>query len=167
MLSEHNELRLKTLFEICHDLDKNDKRIAFTHGAFDMFHYGHLYLLRQTAKLCDYLIVGIESDDNISKYKTYRRPIINETKRLEIISELKCVNAAFINRGELENEWYEELCKQFKIKLITTGGNFGYKDQIRSRADKVKADLKIFKTIDINSTTHIIDCILEKYQTRS
>ena len=40
--SDHNELQLDTIFSICHNLNRNGKVIGFTHGTFDLFHYGHL-----------------------------------------------------------------------------------------------------------------------------
>ncbi len=50
-----SEARLEKIFEIAHKLKKNNKRIVFTHGGFDLFHYGHLHLLKESRKLGDYL----------------------------------------------------------------------------------------------------------------
>jgi cytidyltransferase-like protein len=162
MLREHNELELDTLFRLCHNLNINDKRIAFTHGAFDLFHYGHLSLLRETKKICDFLIVGIESDVNVIKYKSIKRPIINEQRRLEIVSELHCVNAAFINRNDMTDDWYLELYKNFKADLVTVGINFGYKNLMLERMARTKTKFEVLNT-EYDSTTTIIESIIHRY----
>jgi len=76
-------LALETLFRLTHDLRKNGKIIGFTHGAFDLFHSGNLRFLKDSSKLCDFLIVGVESDQNIPGYKSQNRPVIQENDRVK------------------------------------------------------------------------------------
>ncbi len=66
-------------------------KIGYTQGTYDMFHIGHLNLLRQAKAQCEKLIVGINSDALVEKYKN-KTPIINEHERVEIIKELRCVD---------------------------------------------------------------------------
>lgn len=66
-------------------------KIGYTQGTYDMFHIGHLNLLRQAKEQCEKLIVGINSDSLVEKYKN-KTPIINEHERVEIIKELRCVD---------------------------------------------------------------------------
>lgn len=66
-------------------------KIGYTQGTFDMFHIGHLNLLRNAKKECEILIVGVNSDDLVQKYKN-KTPVISENDRLEIVRELKCVD---------------------------------------------------------------------------
>lgn len=159
MLTEHNEYSLETIFSICHDLHKNGKTIGFTHGAFDLFHYGHLHLLRRSAENVDFLIVGVEQDINISSYKASQRPIIPETKRLEILNEIRCVNLSFVNRFPVKEDVYEAFCKNMKVDLLTHGSSHAYKDKLQSRAEKLKMELLEVDIVPTNSTTEIIQKI--------
>jgi glycerol-3-phosphate cytidylyltransferase len=66
-------------------------KIGYTQGTFDMFHIGHLNLLRQAKKMCEKLIVGINSDALVQQYKN-KTPVVNENDRMEIVRELRCVD---------------------------------------------------------------------------
>ena len=77
--------------------------IGYTQGVFDMFHIGHLNLLRNAKSHCDYLIVGVNADDLVENYK-HKTPVINELDRKSIIENIKCVDEAIIvnTRDKLE-----------------------------------------------------------------
>jgi glycerol-3-phosphate cytidylyltransferase len=70
-------------------------KIGYTQGVFDMFHVGHLNLLNAAKFYCDYLVVGVNSDDLTFSYKR-KKPIISESDRKEIIENIKCVDEATI-----------------------------------------------------------------------
>jgi len=70
-------------------------KIGYTQGTFDMFHIGHLNLLRNAKKYCDILIVGVNSDILVQQYKN-KTPVISEIERAEIIKELRCVDRVII-----------------------------------------------------------------------
>lgn len=67
------------------------KIIGYTTGVYDMFHIGHLHLLKKAKNRCDHLIVGVSTDDLVEEYKK-KRPIIPFEHRLEIIASLKFVD---------------------------------------------------------------------------
>lgn len=77
--------------------DKKTKayKIGYTQGAYDLFHIGHLNLINNAKKMCDYLIVGVNSDKLIEIYKN-KKPVINENDRATIISNLKSVDKVVI-----------------------------------------------------------------------
>lgn len=68
-------------------------RIGYAPGAFDLFHIGHLNLLRRAKARCDYLIAGVVSDEVLFKYKGVT-PVIPLAERLEIVRNVRCVDAA-------------------------------------------------------------------------
>ena len=72
------------------------QKIGFTDGVYDMFHVGHLNMIREAKKRCDYLIVGVHSDEIVEGYKN-RKTIINEQDRREIVGAIKDVDKAVIN----------------------------------------------------------------------
>ena len=66
--------------------------IGYTTGVYDLFHIGHLNLLKNAKGLCDKLIVGV-SVDKLVEYKN-KRAVIPFEERIEIVRNIKCVDAA-------------------------------------------------------------------------
>ena len=71
----------------------NKYKIGYTTGVFDMFHIGHLNILKRAKEQCDYLIVGVSTDEVVESYKN-KKPIIPFEERIAIVGELKCVDEA-------------------------------------------------------------------------
>ncbi len=135
---------------------KSEKVIGFTNGCFDILHIGHLYLLEQAKKNCDYLIVGLNSDDSIKKIKGKKRPINDQNFRIKLLQSLKLVDKVIIFNEETPLKLIEELKPDILIK-----GN-DYKEEEIIGAAFVKAyggRILRIKFKDDISTTNIIDQI--------
>lgn len=65
--------------------------IGYTTGTFDLFHIGHLNIIRRAKELCDYLIVGVSTDELVESYK-HRLPVYKQNERMEIVGSLKYVD---------------------------------------------------------------------------
>ena len=67
------------------------KVIGYTTGVFDMFHIGHLNILKRAKAHCDYLIVGVSTDELCESYK-HKKPIIPFEERKAIVESLRYVD---------------------------------------------------------------------------
>jgi len=65
--------------------------IGYTTGVFDMFHIGHLNIIRRAKEKCDYLIVGVSTDECVQSYKN-KTPIIPFEQRVAIVGAIRFVD---------------------------------------------------------------------------
>lgn len=68
-------------------------KIGYTTGVFDLFHVGHLNILKSAKAQCDYLIVGVTTDEESIRIKN-RKPVIPFKERIEMVSSIKFVDKA-------------------------------------------------------------------------
>ena len=66
-------------------------KIGYTTGVFDMFHIGHLNILKRAKEQCEFLIVGVTTDELCFQRKQ-KYPIICESDRIAIVAEMRCVD---------------------------------------------------------------------------
>ncbi len=66
-------------------------KVGYTTGVFDLFHIGHLNILKKSKELCDYLIVGVSTDELVQEYKN-KTPMIPFSERVAIVEAIKYVD---------------------------------------------------------------------------
>ena len=74
---------------------KEKIKIGYTQGVYDMFHIGHLNLLKHAKEQCDYLIVGVNADRLVQEYK-HKKPIVGEKERMSIVKAIRYVDQCVI-----------------------------------------------------------------------
>ena len=84
------------------------KIVGYTTGVFDLFHIGHLRLLKRAKRHCDYLIVGISTDELVSSYKG-KSPVIPLSDRLEIVSSIKYVDEVVLQTSRDKKQQFLDI----------------------------------------------------------
>ena len=99
---------------------RNNKKIVFTNGCFDLLHVGHVRYLQQAKALGDMLVMGINSDSSVKAVKSESRPVQNQHDRAEILSSLAFVDFVVI----FEEQTPENLIKLVHPDVLTKGGDW-------------------------------------------
>tara|TARA_B100000965_G_scaffold193669_1_gene161685 strand:- start:7010 stop:7474 length:465 start_codon:yes stop_codon:yes gene_type:complete len=88
--------------------ESKKKVIGYTTGVFDMFHIGHLHLLKRAKEQCDHLIVGVSTDELVESYKN-KKPIIPFEDRCEIIDALEIVDEVAVQSHRDKIKQFHEI----------------------------------------------------------
>ena len=99
MLQDSDALRLVSrgaLAPLATTLRARGKRIVTVNGSFDLLHSGHLHILNEARVQGDVLIVGLNSDASVRRYKGPDRPIVTERRRAEMLLALRMVDYVHI-----------------------------------------------------------------------
>jgi D-beta-D-heptose 7-phosphate kinase/D-beta-D-heptose 1-phosphate adenosyltransferase len=133
--------------------------VGLTSGCFDLFHHSHLLFLERCKSKCDKLIVGVDSDELVRATKGDGRPIHDELHRLNLISSLKVVDAAFILR---RIEDLTKIASDFNVSEVYKCQRFADRSWINKTFifGTEKAELVIIPDIPgMVSTTDIVNKI--------
>lgn len=90
--------------------------VVFTNGCFDLFHIGHLEILRQASALGDVLVVGVNSDKSVARIKGPGRPVVPESERVELIAALSFVDYLVVFNEDTPLHLIEEVRPDVLVK---------------------------------------------------
>ena len=134
-------------------------KIGYTTGVYDLFHIGHLNLLKNAKSLCDKLIVGVTTDELVS-YKN-KKAVIPFNERMEIVSNIKYVDLVVPQESMDKMEMWEKL----KFDVMFVGDDWYKSEKWKKYEDDFKAvNVKIvyFPYTKGTSSTLINDILLKQ-----
>ena len=94
-------------------------KVGYTTGVFDMFHIGHLNILKKAKEQCEYLIVGVSTDELVESYKN-KTPIIPFKERVEIVKAIKYVDEVVVQ----ENRDKVKALDKYKFNVMFVGDDW-------------------------------------------
>lgn len=94
-------------------------RIGYTTGVFDMFHIGHLNIIRRAKEMCDYLIVGVTTD-NLCLQRKKKLPVIREEDRISIVEAIKYVDRV-VRQDHMDKL---SAVKEFNVDAVFVGSDW-------------------------------------------
>lgn len=152
------ELHIKSVKEIkkvSKRYRKQNKKVVFTNGCFDLLHKGHVSYLNSAKALGDVLIVGLNSDESVKRLKGENRPINCQDDRAYLLSALECVDYVVI----FDDDTPIELIERVKPDVLVKGADYKDKEVVGS---DIAGETVLIDFIDGKSTTSTIDKILSR-----
>ena len=126
-------------------------KVGYVQGSFDMFHIGHLNIIKNAKSICDYLIVGVNSDEFMYSYK-HKHPVIPVKERIEIIKALKYVDEAHI----VNNMDKLEALEKFHYNALIMGDDYKgteFYNKVEKELKEKKVDVIYFPYTKTTSST--------------
>ncbi len=152
---------IEELTAIRNELRIQNKKVVFTNGVFDILHAGHVDYLCKAKNLGDVLILGLNSDQSVKRIKGDKRPIVPQQERAFILSNLKCIDYITI----FDEDTPYEIIKKLLPDVLIKGADWA-KDKIIGKdiVEKSGGKIETIEFVNIQSTTNIIQTILDRYK---
>lgn len=135
-------------------------KVGYTTGVYDMFHIGHLNIIRRAKEQCDYLIVGVSTDENVKTYK-HKTPVIPYEQRKAIVEAIRYVDQVVPQ----ENMDKFAAWEKYHFDAIFHGDDWKGSDMYNEIEAKLKAvgcDMVFLPHTDGVSSTDIVKKIHDK-----
>jgi len=151
---------LSELIEVRLRWKSSRKKVVFTNGVFDILHRGHVEYLAAAKSLGDKLIVGINSDASVRKIKGPRRPVVVESDRAFLVSQLVPVDAVCI----FEQETPYDLISALIPDILVKGADWKVDDVVgKDVVERSGGKVLTLPLVPRHSTTLVIERIKELY----
>lgn len=134
-------------------------KIGYTTGVFDLFHIGHLNILKKAKEQCEYLIVGVTTDEEVFRVKK-NKPIIPFKERSAIVNSIKYVDEVVAE----SNTDKVEAWKKLKFNAIFKGDDWKGTSQWKKYEEEFsrkKVDVIYFPYTEGTSSTYLKKVLFE------
>lgn len=134
---------------------KSDTRIVLIGGCFDVLHYGHIRFLKEAKNAGDYLLVALESDDNVKRRKGKLRPIHTQEQRKIMLESLAFVDEVLSLPTMTTDQEYENVVLEIKPTIIAVTEGDSYLELKKRHAKKIQATVLEIPKIHTPSTSQL------------
>jgi len=133
-------------------------KVGVTTGTFDMFHEMHRTYLQRCRRRCNFLIVGVDSDDLVRETKGPDRPIVPEHQRVSLVASMSAVGAAF-TLDSLQD--LRTLVDLGSVNLIFRNQEWKGREKEVVGSDKAEVVI-ISDSVQVNSTSQLIEEVIRR-----
>lgn len=139
------------------------EKIVFTNGCFDILHAGHVRYLEKAKSLGTRLVLGLNSDESVSRLKGESRPVNGYSERATVIAGLASVDWV-LPFGEINGDEYDDtpyyLIEKIRPDVLAKGGDYTVDTIVGAElVQGYGGEVAVIEFIDGCSTTHIIEKI--------
>ena len=143
-------------------LKRAGKKVVFTNGSFDILHAGHVTYLEFARRQGDVLIVGLNSDSSVRRYKGDKRPINQQADRAKVLAALECVDYVVVFGEDEPAKLIGELVPDVLVK----GADWAHYVSGRDVVEKNGGKVVLAKMVPGRSTSGMINRIILAYDRR-
>ena len=126
-------------------------KLGYTSGVFDLFHIGHLNILKQAKKHCEYLIVAVSPDKIVEEYKN-KIPVVPLEERMKIVESIKYVDSVVVQASMDKYKAWEKV----KFDVLFHGDDWkgsSMYNEIEKKLNSVGVDVVYFPITKSTTST--------------
>lgn len=158
--AESKVFRSSDLVQKLADRRAMGEKIVFTNGVFDVFHAGHVQILKFCREQGDFLVVGINSDRSTRALKGDGRPIQGESDRAEVVAALECVDAVVV----FDQETPQAIIEAVSPDVLVKGEDWREKGVVGREWVEARGGRVVLAPLKPGaSSTSVIDRILDRF----
>ena len=162
-LIKNKILTLQDLETKLREWSKENKKIVFTNGCFDIIHQGHIDYLAKAKDLGDILIIGLNTDQSVSTIKGKNRPIQDQESRAIILASMQFVDAIVY----FSDPTPYELISSIQPDILVKGADYKPEEIVGYDIVKQKGgEIKTLTFLEGYSTTSIENKIIKDYKSK-
>ena len=147
---DYKIVNFEQIKEVAAGLKKSGQKIVFTNGCFDILHLGHVKYLQKARALGDKLIIGLNSNESVSRLKGSSRPVNEQYDRAYLLASLEVVDYVVM----FSEDTPYELIKQIEPNTLVKGADYEGKEIVGSDIAK---EVRLIEFVEGKSTTSIIE----------
>ena len=155
--------KLDDLVEIRKKLKRQEKKVVFTNGCFDLLHSGHVHLFREAKKKGDVFIVAVNDDVSIKKIKGASRPIFPLRERVEILEVIEEIDYL----TSFSEETPQKIIARLLPDVLVKGGDWGPEEVVGKReVEEAGGEVVIIPSLEGRSSSEIISRIVRSVKSK-
>lgn len=130
------------------------QKVVFTNGCFDLLHRGHIEYLFAARALGDVLVIGLNTDDSVTRLKGPGRPVTPELDRAVVLAGLACVDAVTF----FDEDTPRELISVLLPDVLVKGGDYRPEDIVgRAEVEAAGGKVVVLPFLSGRSTSSILE----------
>ncbi len=154
---------LDELIQIRQELRRQNRKVVFTNGCFDLLHSGHVHIFREAKKLGDVFIVAVNEDESVRKIKGGSRPIFPLEERLEVLEAIEDIDYLVSFAEETPQRVIAALLPDVLVK----GGDWASEEVVGKReVEEAGGKVIIIPYLEGRSSSEILDRITQSAENK-
>lgn len=154
-------LSLKRALEVVRQAQRQQRRVVFTNGCFDLLHAGHVQFLQAARRMGDILVLGLNTDASIRRLKGSQRPLMPEDERACLLAALTCVDHVVL----FDEDTPYQLVEALRPDILVKGEDYRDREVVgRATVEAMGGRVELIELLEGRSTSNLVQTILERYR---
>lgn len=162
-MNKKKRKKLDELVKIREELRRQNRKVVFTNGCFDLLHSGHIHIFREAKKLGDVFIVAVNEDESVRRIKGSSRPIFPLRERLEVLEAIEDIDYLL----SFSEETPQKIIAALLPDVLVKGGDWAPEEVVgKKEVEEAGGEVVIIPYLEGRSSSKVIDRIFQSAESK-